>query len=426
MTFLLKLKFYDSSIIPVRENGEVALGPLEFILCNSFSLGTEKTYLSAISLIESLCQFFEIEDYENRLSYDRGLSQKELYDINWGLQFSSKDLKKLLEAKNAGADVNQLFKKWNASSQVSTGEVARRRSVARDYFHCLMKNGDKCLRNYACPPSFIDERHETYSRIANIFELPKVVRNQKGTKASLEDLSELEAFMENYDAKEIWKSEEVALRNEVIFDLQFHCGLRRGECLSLQFDDMKTKHEFISVKDRRDEEIDPRGIYAPGIKTYQRPVFVPKAVWKRLSEWREVRIDIDDELWDLGLKDRQGKYLFVALDRRQDSFGTPLSLASVNKAFDAVKSAADLETPGGSHLLRHLSAMRFVRERVDAGHDREGITQELRQQFGWAPTSEMPFHYTNREITRRNSKMMETENDQYIQRMLERQHEDDF
>lgn len=422
----LKLRFYEGSIIPVRENGEVALGPLEYVLSNSLSLETQKTYLSIISHIEDICEFFEIDDYEDRISYEEGLDLDELAGINLGLQFLSKDLKKLLKAKRVGTTVDMLFKQWSAGEQASTGVIARKKIVARDYFQCLMRNGDKCLRNYVCPPSFLETRRIAYREFAEILEPPKVDRKQRGTKASLEDLTTLEEFMETYQAEAIWKSEEVSLRNQVMFDLQYWCGLRRGECLSLKLEDMKTKSAFISVTDRRHEDDDPRGLHKPSIKTYQRPVHVPKSVWEKLLKWREVKLDIDEELWDLGLKDRQNDYLFVSLDRRQESFGKPLSLGSVSKAFNLLKVAANVDTPGGSHLLRHLAAMRFVRVRVDAGHDREGIAQELREQFGWAPNSLMPYHYTIREITRRNNEMMSKEHDEYMRRKRERRRKDGY
>lgn len=421
---MLSLTVRHKSIIPIRENGEVALGPLEFVLSNPFSVNTAKTYLSIIGHIENVCEFFEIEDYEDRLAYGSGLSRDELIDINLGLQYRAVDLKKLLRAKKSGVRTGLLFKDWDAGSQVSAGVIARNKIVTKQYFECLMENGEKCLRRHVCPPTFIEARREARQQISEIIVAPKVVRNQQGTKAALEDLLALEKFITSNEPSSIWKSAEVALRNSVMFDLQYWCGLRIGEVLSLTLADMKTRSEFISVVDRRDEENDPREAYAPAIKTYQRPVWVPKLVWKKLVRWREVKLDIQEELWDLGLQERQNDYLFVSLDRRQASFGSPLSTSSASKAFDQIKEAANVDAEGGSHLLRHLSAMRFVHMRVNAGQDRESITQDLREQFGWSPTSTMPLHYTSREVTRQNNEMMKKQDAEYTRRMQERQLEE--
>lgn len=414
---MLRLTVRQKSITPTRESGEVALGPLEFILSNSFATNTAKAYLSAIGQIEDLCEFFEIEDYEDRLAYGAGLTRDELLNINLGLQYRANDLQKLIQAKRAGARVDLLFTRWSTGEQPTIGVIARKKIVALKYFQCLMINGDRCLHNYICPPSFTEVRREAYRAIDEIIEVPKVDQKNIGTKAALEDLAALENFMVNYDPNSIWRSREVALRNSVMFDLQFWCGLRIGEVLSLKFVDMKTKNEFISIVDRRDDEDDPREAYAPAIKTYQRSIYVPKFVWDKLARWREVKLDVDEELWDLGLQERQNDYLFVSLDRRQSSFGCPLSMSSTSKAFDQLKNGSRADSEGGSHLLRHLAAMRFVRMRVKAGRDRDSITQDLRTQFGWSPTSIMPFHYTSAEITRQNNEMMRKQDAEYLLRL---------
>lgn len=417
---MLKITVRQKTIIPTRETGEVALGPLEFILSNKFTTNSAKTYLSAIGHIEDLCEFFEIEDYEARLSYGEGLHRDELIDINLGLQYRADDLKQLLEAKRAGASVDLLFSRWETGRQPKTGVVARKKRVARQYFSKLMENGDKCLRNHVIPSSMTETRRDAYQSIFEVIDPPKVDRKRDGVKAALEDLSNLESFMVKYEPNAIWKSEEVALRNSVMFDLQFWCGLRIGEVLSLQLTDMKSRAEFISVVDRRYSEDDPRGAYAPAVKTYERPVWVPKFLWEKLSRWREVKLDIDEELWDLGLRGRQNEYLFVSLDRRQKSFGMPVSGSTASKAFDQVMEAAHVEIEGGSHLLRHLAAMRFVRMRKKS-KNRDDIIEDLKTSFGWSPKSTMPSYYTSHEVTRQNNEMMKKHDAEYLQRMRNRE-----
>lgn len=424
---MLRLRIHQKTIIPIREDGEVALGPLEFILSNAFSTSTVKTYIPIIGHIEDLCDLHEIADYENRLSYGEGLSEDELNKISLGLQYRAGDLKKLLKVKRAGASAKLAFKLWDAGSTVSIESIARNKIIAKQYFQCLMKIGDKCLHeHYVCPPSFIEARRKAYDQIGESIQAPKVVRKQQGSKAALEDFSALKGFMERYDPGSIWKSDEVALRNFVMFDLQFWCGLRIGEVLSLMLDDMKTRSQFISVVDRRDTQSDPREGYAPAIKTYQRPVWVPKFVWDKLTKWRELKVDVNEELWDLGLKERQNDYLFVSLDRRQDSFGSPLSTSSASKAFDQIKKSANLDIEGGSHLLRHLAAMRFVQMRIKRGHDRTSITQDLRVNFGWAPESDMPFYYTSSEVSRQNNELMKRQDAEYSRRMADQKLEADL
>lgn len=423
---MLRLSIHNKTIIPIRENGEVALGPLEFILCNKFTISGAKTYLSAIGHIEALCEFFEIDDYENRLAYGEGLSRDELSYINLGLQYRTDDLKDLLHSKRAGASVDLLFNRWDAGRQPTIGVIARKKRVAKQYFEKLMANGDKCLRKYVCPPSMIEARRDAFQAISEIIELPKVDKKRDGVKAALEDLSVLESFMEEYEPSSLWKSEEIALRNSVMFDLQFWCGLRIGEVLSLQLSDMKTRAEFISVVDRRYSEEDPRGAYAPAIKTYERPVWVPKFVWEKLNKWREIKLDIEEELWDLGLRERQNDYLFVSLDRRQKSFGLPVSGSTASKAFDQIKETICIESEGGSHLLRHLAAMRFVRMRKKSDKNRDEITEDLRNSFGWSPRSLMPHYYTSHEISRQNNEMMKRLDAEHLQRVRDRELDSDF
>ncbi|NRB16620.1 MAG: hypothetical protein HRU33_03300 [Rhodobacteraceae bacterium] len=145
---MLRLTVRQKSITPTRESGEVAFGPLEFILSDSFATNTAKAYLSAIGQIEDLCELFEIEDYEDRLAYGAGLTRDEQLNINLGQQYRANDLQKLIQAKRAGARADLLFNRWSTGEQPTIGVIARKKIVALKYFQCLMTNGDKCLLNY--------------------------------------------------------------------------------------------------------------------------------------------------------------------------------------------------------------------------------------------------------------------------------------
>ena len=406
---MLRLNINQKTIIPTRDNHEIADGPLLFILSHPFTMGTKKTYLRDIGHIEDLCEFFEIPNYEKRLRYEEGLTRDELFNINIGLQYRHNDLTKLLEAKRSGANVKLLFKQWGSGNQNSAQTTRKRKLVAIQYFEFLMRSGDVCLRNYVCSKDFYDLRNNAFHDISEVIVPPKVYKNQSGAKASLEDFTELEKFMETYDPYKVFKSPDVALRNYVMFGLQFYCGLRIGEVLSLQLKDMNMRERFIRVEDRRDTENDPRNAYAPAVKTYQRPVYVNEVFWKQLEKWREVKLDVNDGLWDLNLKERQNDYLVISLDQRQESYGTPLGIISVHKAYEKLLGSAGLSKIGGSHKLRHLAAMRFVRQRAK-DMDWEKIKSDLRYQFGWSETSQMPGHYITHETSRMNYNHMQMEN----------------
>ena len=184
----------------------------------------------------------------------------------------------------------------------------RNRVVTRKYFETLMENGTKCLRHYVCPPEFLLARNQAYAEVKKKIELPKVDNKLKGTKAEMEDLGQCERFMLSYNSETVWKTPEVALRNSVFFDLQFWCGMRRGELLSLKLEDMKTHDNSITIIDRRNDGDDIRRD-KPAIKTYQRRVWVPTFVWKRLMQWRAVKIETRDDLFDLNLKNHDNVYL---------------------------------------------------------------------------------------------------------------------
>jgi len=419
---MLHLYINKKTIIPTRENGEVADGPLGFILKNNFTTNTSTTYLTVIGFIEDLCELYEISNFEYRLQYEEGLTLIELNKINSGLDLSTKKLRECLEAKRSGVSYQFLKQQLeqNTKDRPSTSVIARRKLVAQQYFEQLMQLGTKCLRHYVVHETLTNARIQAFKDISDIIEIPKVFRKQKGSKASLEDLTNLENLMETDYATLVWKDKNIALRMKTMFDLQFHCGLRRGEVLSLQLRDYDSRNELLMIRDRRDQEDDPRRV-APAVKTYERDVYVPKALWKQLEEWRDIKEDVEDDLWKMKRGEQRNDYVFINCDPRQKTFGQALTVGSVDKAFTRLCEVHNLKIAGGSHNLRHLAAMRYVRK---ARGNPEFIADQLRMHFGWSPRSTMPHHYVTKEYTRMNSERMEQENADFDQKNQSNEGED--
>ena len=430
---MLNLDIAGDTIIPRRESGEVADEPLGFINWRGgFVTNTAKSYLTVVGYIEDVCELYGIEDFESRLMHQTGLEISELSKINKALNFQTDGLRRCLEAKRSGANYKFLLEKLHTSDKRPvTGVIARRGTVVRKYFQYLMQSGDRHLRHYVVHPNnlieqrkFYEARNEAYRDITDQIDVPKVSRKAIGSKASLYALTKLENFMETYDPLTIWKSSDVAVRNYVVFGLQFYCGLRIGEVLSLKIEDIKNDRDtkYLRLVDRRDLNDDPRKA-RPALKTLERDVPIRERLAERLGEWLDYRAEIIDELFDNGHKDRaRGRYLFVSLDRRQNSFGQPLSSHTVYLAFKDILKASELKANGGSHELRHLAAMRFVREARKPRPNGDVIpnaliTETLRQLFGWSPKSDMPSYYTSHEITQQMNEIFKQDDEAYAARM---------
>ncbi|AME23703.1 tyrosine-type recombinase/integrase [Burkholderia sp. PAMC 26561] len=138
-----------------------------------------------------------------------------------------------------------------------------------------------------------------------------------------------------------WVRPAVRVRNQVIVLLFLLCGLRRGELLKLQVNDIRLEKLQIAVCRRPDDALDPR-IIEPNVKTAARLLPIPPALASILESYildhrRQIR------------NATRGPYLVVS-----SKDGQPLTVSATNKVIVDIRDSWPTLFPGlKPHILRH-------------------------------------------------------------------------
>lgn len=178
------------------------------------------------------------------------------------------------------------------------------------------------------------------------------------------------------------------LRNSLIIRIFLETGLRRGELLKLKTIDLHEVGDqyYLVIQRRPDDPTDIRAIQ-PAQKTLSRTVSISKKLYD----------DIEKYILTSRRPIKNGKR--VALKHQfliTSDRGNPLSLNTVNYAFDVIHSKIFQQTGTlfHPHLLRNTFCNNYLEwcvQRNDMTLDR--ALDELRQICGWGLTSTMPLRY---------------------------------
>lgn len=202
-----------------------------------------------------------------------------------------------------------------------------------------------------------------------------------------------------------FRTEVARLRNFIIFLLLFQLGLRLGEMLLLTPDSFSNEFDFrtgtqvywVTVEASAQHDIRAR---APRLK----------------NGWASRQLPLSKELVsaiDIYVSQCRGNPPHAFLLSSQE--GRPLSRQSVDLVFaqakkrlskDALQSL-HVKAGGGMspHSLRHTAAVVRFQRFADSGMSHDEMVRRMRPFFGWAPGSEMPFHYARAFFDPRYAKM---------------------
>lgn len=155
-----------------------------------------------------------------------------------------------------------------------------------------------------------------------------------------------------------FKGTDVKLRNAIIFEVMNQTGMRAGEILALQIDDIDFHSNAISVVRRHDAIEDPRK-RQPVAKTRERRILVSATLTERLKNYiMENRAATD--------KAKRHPYIFVT-HKRGNYFGEPISNSTfVNRI---VKPAIAVSPELLEEITRHGFRHNFnynLSKRIDA------------------------------------------------------------
>ena len=180
-----------------------------------------------------------------------------------------------------------------------------------------------------------------------------------------------------------WARGYTQQRNFIMVAVLLATGMRRGELLGLQIKDVGQSTPTLKVLRRADAVEDRRGIQ-PNTKTGDRILELHPTLMRRLWSYiNEARYSIRTA--------RKHPFIFVADD------GNPLSLASMDKLFKAIREACPgLSVRLTSHVMRHTWNDRFSEEAEKL--ELSDVTEERARnaQQGWSDNSKSASVYTRR------------------------------
>lgn len=368
-------------------------------------LNTRRIRFQSLSILRLAATVGDINNLEERLSYETGLTDPELCTIDLLIRHTQRNLNRLVKLKARGVDFTNLEVALSQFQTASKSTHILRATYIIDYLEWLVNTGNGVLCRYIVSEKDVELRRNGFAAIRQRISTPKVPGRLKRTVFRGYALAKLEEYMETYVPESIWNDRLTALRNSTMFSLQLYGGLRRSEVLALKWADLRSGRgkmypPEIRVADRRNDPEDPRK-YKPEAKTGSGVVTLPDHVFRKIDEdWREAWDEIYDYAEDLGIeKNLDHSFVFITTaSRRRDVLGSPLSLAGFDAASRALCAGCGFaQGEVTSHALRHLCAMRYVRRRRKLGDGADAIEKGLREFFRWSLTSNMPLYYTAHE-----------------------------
>lgn len=189
-----------------------------------------------------------------------------------------------------------------------------------------------------------------------------------------------------------WQRGFVRLRNWLIIVLLLATGMRRGELLGLQIEDLHSSKPMLRIIRRADALEDSRLIPAD-TKTNDREI--------------ELTASIMRALWSYLNKERQSIIPARAIPQVIVSDeGDALSQASIDKLFAQLREACPgLPMSLTSHVMRHTWNERFS-EQAEAMGLSESVEEKARNtQQGWSDNSKMATNYTRRHTAKKGKEI---------------------
>lgn len=202
-----------------------------------------------------------------------------------------------------------------------------------------------------------------------------------------------------------FRTETNRWRNYAMALMLFQLGLRRSELLLLTPDSLQNEFDFRTGKQVfwvsiRPPEHEDRRSSSPQLKNHWASRDLPLS--------RALTAAIDNYIVHYRGDPAHG-YLFSSQE------GAPISKQSLNEIFLKIKRSLSAQARNAlaarandqlsPHSLRHTAAVVRYQRFSEGGMEFEEIGRRIRPFMGWAPGSEMPFHYARAFFEPRYAKM---------------------
>lgn len=327
---------------------------------------------------------------ESRLESGNFLTRTELEQLNRACRLPLKEISTLAVARDT-AKTNvvrfELYRKKSVPAgkveEVSKKTVVLRQTYIKDHLLWLLEwfahhNGGRS--------ESLDWAKAMTQRVFSVISPAGARKNIEIRQGlSQESQQELLRLVAHTSPDNPWDNIFCRVRNELLINILFYLGIRRGELLALRVSDINFAKNKILIARRPDDPEDSRR-YQPLVKTLSRSLPLESVLVEHLYEYiHEYRREKQNA--------KRHPFLFVS------STGHPLSLSGFLHVCLAIRAASPtLLSNFSAHLLRHTWNDRFSKIMKD-----NGVPPAREQQLrcflmGWAPHSKMGQNYTKRYV----------------------------
>jgi integrase len=189
--------------------------------------------------------------------------------------------------------------------------------------------------------------------------------------------------------KNPWKDEATCYRNQMILNVLYDVGCRKGELLTLKATDVEGGSHELKIRRNADNSNDDRQ-YEPLVKTLSRDVGVSLKVFEMVENYiYKYRSQVKGS----------GKNPFLILSHQNGAtIAKALSISGLNGMFNTLSGAVGFKV--GSHSIRHTWNDEFsadIEVAIDAGDITEEEAEDTRSYLmGWKENSGTAKTYTKR------------------------------
>ena len=214
-----------------------------------------------------------------------------------------------------------------------------------------------------------------------------VVGKKKGVRTDI--IARIHEVVDPNSPENPWRGTFNRYRNRLYVYWLLDLAIRKGEALGLTIEDIIFSEEKANILRRPDNPNDPRGIYAPSVKTRDRVLVLGDDLLAYTEEYLEMRREFVN----------CGKHGYLFVSGRN---GDPLSSSAARDIFLGLrKKISDLPKDLTAHTLRHTWNSLFTTHAFATGMSDQTRNQTLRNQNGWSDTSRMPDYYSSSAIEKK-------------------------
>jgi len=323
-------------------------------------------------------------DINKRLEDGDYFSTSEIETLVEACSYETNALRRLLTAK-----VSELRKgiSFTQADMVGNGTKASRLSTARDYFELVAKMSEAHL------PRKSDELAERLIKRKEMLEdieiyRPKIRKGRTG-RISHTKLAKVTNFLlSDQPCTDIWKDNDISIRNWTILRILLECGLRQGELRQLKCDDVDLRGNTISIYRRPDDPEDPR-LNPPTQKTYDRKIPISNSLAQLIEDYM---LGPGSDMATISGSP------FLFLSHSNNSKGEPLGPKTVERIVKEL--GAHLNIKGlCPHDLRHTWMQNLANWSIENNIEPSEFERFANFLGGWSYLSKMATEYRGDQIT---------------------------